>query len=491
MALDTLLKLAAAIKNQGGRLLLTGGQVRDSLLEASIINDEKPIDNLSGQILNFKKQGNFDLVAFGLDWLEILQVAQSQGEARLVFQTQLSGTKKPSLVWLKIGTLILEISRPREFWPDSEIQTFESVWNVVLTKEKLYPKDYVQDELKDDALGRDFKVNAFYYDLLEKTILDPLGSFADLKAKRVSLAHHFSLERDPLRVLRAMVLISRSGFTADKDLLQSARANWPHLNKVVKDRFWPEWARWSRSRWPHLGLHFLKDSGAIAFWPELAAMIGCPQNFRFHPEGDAWNHTVLVVQAMSELPTLIPERLTHWLMAALLHDVGKPVVVRFNENGTPITKNHPEAGVPVAKKFLRSIKTPEKIVAVVAKLTRWHMELAFKRLTTEGLRLVARKLAPESDLVDYWAMSAADWNGRRPRINLFPYSLDEYLSPVDGERTSPKPLLAGQDLIAAFSLTPGPDVGKLLSQLNSAYDLGEIKTREEALAWLKRRGLGQ
>ncbi|MDR1577273.1 MAG: HD domain-containing protein [Deltaproteobacteria bacterium] len=458
MALELIEKLALSIKAMEGRLLLIGGRVRDGLAR----NDHFP---------NLSAGGDFDLVVFGLNWSRILSAAQKFGPARLVDHSHDDGSKKPALVRLSLDGLVLEISFPKNLTAWSNASDFKT-W------------------LEADALARDFTVNSIYWDPLEKITLDPLGGLADLRARRLDLCQPQALVRDPLRVLRAMVLIARRGYVSSQNLINETKKNWPGLRKVARDRLWPEWAKWSRSRWPHLGLRFLEESQALSFWPELAALVGSPQNAQYHPEGDVWNHTVLVTQAMAELDVSEAERKSHWLLAALLHDVGKPLATRLDENGRPLTKGHPEAGVPVAKAFLRSQRAPEKVVDVVAKLTRWHMELAFKHLSAEGLRRVARLLKPQADLVDYWALSAADWNGRRPRVNFFAYSLEEYLDFVGGERTVPKPLLTGNDLIRVFNLRPGPRVGFLLNKVELARDQGEIETPEEAIEWIKRHLTG-
>jgi tRNA nucleotidyltransferase (CCA-adding enzyme) len=319
------------------------------------------------------------------------------------------------------------------------------------------------------------------------TVIDPLAGAKDLKAKKLAPCATNSIVLDPLRILRAMALIARRAYAATETLLAQVAKNWPRLKSVPRDRFWPEWARWSKARWPHFGLYFLRDSQALNFFPDLKALIGSPQNPRFHPEGDVFCHTVLVVQALSELDLPDPKRRGLLTLAALLHDIGKPLVVRIDERGLALTKGHAPAGEPVAKAFLRAQRAPRKVAAVVAKLVRWHMELSFKPLTAEGLWRVARKLAPESDLADFWAISAADWNGRRPRFEAFPYSLNEFLAPVGGDKDAPKPLLAGHELIKYCRVAPGPQVGLILKSLAAAHDKGEIRTPEEARRWVRGR----
>ncbi|MDR2142704.1 MAG: hypothetical protein LBR11_13160 [Deltaproteobacteria bacterium] len=456
--METLRRLAAAIKTRGGRLTLTGGQPRDAWLREP---------GSLGQGLGWLKPGDLDLVAFGLEWPAILEVARAFGRAGIILSRQ-TGQKSPALVRFRQGPVVLEISQPK-----------------ALGRSGGQPGA----GFAEDALTRDFTINALHYDLLTGELLDPLGGLADLQARRLRLCEAGALRRDPLRILRAMVSLAKLGLSPASSLLAATRRDWPALTLVSRDRLWPEWAKWAKTAWPRLGLEFLRESQAVKFWPELAALVGAPQNPSFHPEGDAWNHTALVVQAMAELPGLPAWRRASGLLASLLHDVGKPRVVRV-EDGKVLTSGHAPAGVAVAKSFLRAQGAPHKTVGRVLKLVRWHMELTFQSLSSQGLRQLARHLAPESDLEDFWALSAADWNGRRPRFELFPYSLEEFLEPVGGLATPPQPLLLGGELIGLSYLRPGPGVGRWLRRLALAQDSGAARTREEAQAWLRGQGWG-
>ncbi|MDR1083690.1 MAG: HD domain-containing protein [Deltaproteobacteria bacterium] len=452
MPINIILKLAEKFKSLSGRLLLTGGQVRDNI-RAGTFN--------FGQV-----RGDFDFLALGLDMQKILAAARTVGPARVVVRKS-GPSGQPSLVRLRQGPAGFDISPPK------------SCGEVGLGD--------LDRVLEQDALERDFTVNSIYYDPLDRRIYDPLGGMESLAARRLALCSSEAVEKDPLRLLRAMVLISRRGFTASGAFLKTAQASRSLLSRVAPDRFWPEWRRWSLAGQPHLGLWFLWETGLIKFWPSLAKLADVPQVRRFHPEGDAFKHTVLVVQAMSELRLPEPERRAHLTLAALLHDIGKPVVIKFNEYGKPITSGHSSAGVAVARDFLRSVRAPEEIVKKVARLVRWHMELAFKPITGPDLRAVARKLEPYADLVDFWAVSAADWNGRRPLFEMYPYSLAEFLEPVAGEIKAARPPLDGADLIRLCNFSPGPEIGQALKKLARAYDSGEVKTHGEALEFVRRK----
>ena len=250
---------------------------------------------------------------------------------------------------------------------------------------------------------------------------------------------------------------------------------------VPLERVWPEWRKWAASRHPRFGLDFLKDSVALSYFPELKAMVGSPQLHKFHPEGDAWSHTLLVVEAMSRLDLPLSSGRVFLTMASLLHDIGKPLVTRVNEDGRVMTKGHTKAGIPLARRFLGSILAPIHIQKATLRIIERHMDLSFRDPTTLNLRILARRLTPFCDLSHFWAMAAADWNGRSPTFDIFPWSLEEFLEPVSGER-GPGPIpLEAKDLMCALGLTGGPTVGRLMEILTRAFDCGRISTRDEAL----------
>jgi tRNA nucleotidyltransferase (CCA-adding enzyme) len=336
----------------------------------------------------------------------------------------------------------------------------------------------------EDALSRDFTVNAIFFDPAETSgdgFIDPLGGIEDLRARRLELCSEASLSADPLRILRAMGLVSRLGFTAGPGLLASAAGRWPRLDLVPPDRLWPEWRKWAASRHPRFGLDFLKETGAIAYWPDLKALIGSPQFHKFHPEGDAWSHTLLVVQAMSRLDLPLSAGRVFLTMAALLHDIGKPKVTVVKDDGGVSTRGHTRAGLPLARRFLASIMAPGQIQKAILRVIDRHMDLSFREPGALNLRILARRLAPYCDLSHFWALAAADWNGRSPLFETYPWSLEEFLEPVDGQR-GPGPIpLEARELMAALGLSGGPTVGRLMEIVTRAFDGGRVSNREQAL----------
>ncbi|MDR2302931.1 MAG: hypothetical protein LBF38_12970, partial [Deltaproteobacteria bacterium] len=268
-------RLALLVEKRGGRLYVIGGLSRDTLMEEKL--GKSPPSMHSGL-------GDKDLVCFGLDIETIKEAFSILGPTWIVDHRVLANreTKEPVLVIVRMGESEFSVSLSRKRVDDQIV--FD-------------PKA----SLAEDAICRDFTVNAVYYDPLLEVFFDPLNADGDFRARRLELCHPKGLIEDPVRILRAMSFISRLGFIPGQKLLGATGRDWPLLGFLPPDRLWPEWKKWAMSGRPRLGLEYLRQSGALAFWPDLQALIDSPQRFKFHPEGDVWNHTLLVVEAMGEL----------------------------------------------------------------------------------------------------------------------------------------------------------------------------------------------
>ncbi|MDR1037017.1 MAG: HD domain-containing protein [Deltaproteobacteria bacterium] len=469
---------AIRVRERGGRLLVAGGAARDLAIR-----------HIHGRSRPFPEGGDLDLVVFGLDLEGILAAAGSPVSggppARIVWR--LAGdrdSRRTALVTFRRGGVRMEAMAPRSDGPvtgsgSSSASAFGGLESV----------PFSDGALAGDAGFRDFTVNALYFDPLERRFLDPLGSgLDDVRSGFVRPVSPGSIPADPVRMLRAMALVSRRPFAASSQLLDQVRASAGMLDRSCPERFWPEWRRAAEGSWPHLGLRFLEESGLIARFPELDVLRGLQQYHTFHPEGSVWNHTVLVVQAMSRLPLPPSSDRAALVMTALLHDVGKAQAARAAQaapsSGMILYPDHAALGAPVARAFMRRVEAPDRTARAVSKLTARHMDSAFRTLTPGRLRWIARELAPEADLRDFWAICAADWNGRSPWPEEYPWSLEEFLEPVRGEAGPPADLVNGSELMASFGIPEGPEVGRLLKLVRHEHDEGRVDTREGALDFL-------
>ena len=173
---------------------------------------------------------------------------------------------------------------------------------------------------------RDFTVNALFYDSREEHVMDYHGGLTDLNQQRLHPTSDAFIE-DPLRVLRAMQFLSRFSFQSSEALVQRARSIVPTFSELSTERVRAEWLKWaSQSRSPSRGLHFLRDSSWIQHFPELLPLSETPQDPIWHPEGNVFEHTCYVCDALASLDewrsaTEINRRIL--MFAALGHDLGK------------------------------------------------------------------------------------------------------------------------------------------------------------------------
>jgi tRNA nucleotidyltransferase/poly(A) polymerase len=453
---DLFRRLALAAAAAGGRLYVAGGLVRDAFFEE--IGGGRPLSE-EARLL-----ADRDAVCLGLDLEGVRGALSAFGPGAAVGHRTLAASreKEPFLVPLNVGGVRATVTAGRRALGGRVV--FDPGAG-----------------LEEDSLSRDFTINSLHYDPLAEKFVVPPGAGDDFRARRLEIRSPGALRDDPLRILRAMVLLSRLGLAPGPGLLAAAGRDWPGLGLLPAGRLWPEWRRWALSARPRLGLEYLKSSGALAFWPELSALVGSPQRWKFHPEGDAWNHTALVVQSMGELGLTEARGRVFLTMAALLHDVGKPKATETLPDGSVSTRGHGPAGLPLAAKFLREAGAPGIVAKKVLRLVGRHMDLTFRPPEKMSLTVLARRLHPLCDLSHFWALARADWNGRRPNLESYPWSLDEFLEPVGG-RVGPGEIpLEAPELMARLGLPGGPAVGGLMRAVAEAFDLGRVSTREEAL----------
>ncbi|MCX6936605.1 MAG: HD domain-containing protein [Verrucomicrobia bacterium] len=347
------------------------------------------------------------------------------------------------------------------------------------------------------AARRDFTVNAIAWDPVTRVLIDPHGGEADLRAGRL---RHTSaaFAEDPLRVLRGMQLAGRFGFTLDAATAELGRQIFATYSELPVERVWHEWAKWAeKSARPSCGLAVLVQTGWLAHFPELAALVGCPQDPGWHPEGDVWVHTGFTCDALAADPEWLaasPGRRLRLMLAALLHDVGKPGCTRQEEKAGQlrwVSPGHEPAGVPLAEAFLRRIGAPHDHAAAITPLIANHMVHHHggpEGLGDNAIRRLARRLHPAT-IADLALIMRADSNGRPPLHSPETLALVERLrrradelALVDG---APRPILLGRHLIAA-GLKPGPEFKALLDTAFNAQLDGAFGDESGALIWLRK-----
>ncbi|MEM1180308.1 MAG: HD domain-containing protein [Acidobacteriota bacterium] len=425
--------IADDVAAAGGRALVVGGSVRDALLGS-------PVDDL-------------DLEVFGLG------ADRLQGVLSERFELDAVGR---SFGVLKVKHLAIDVSLPRR----------ES-------KRGTGHKGFVVDGdphmgLEEAASRRDFTINAMAYDPRTGELLDPWGGRRDLDAHILRHVSHKFAE-DPLRVLRGMQMAARFELKAAPETL--ALASTMGLEGLAAERIFGEWRKLIvRGRRPSLGLDFLRQSGWTRYFPELVAMVHCPQDPEWHPEGDVWTHTLHVLDAFAD------ERIgDDWEdlvvgFACLCHDIAKPTTTHF-ERGRWRSPGHEEAGDEPTRTFLARLNAMDRLVEAVVPLVREHLKpfmLHHAEASAAAIRRLARRVKRIDRLV---RVARADHRGRPPLPwDGFPAG-QWLLSQAEAlalEAQAPKPIVLGRHLID-LGLSPGKAFGPLLdacfeAQLDGAFE---------------------
>lgn len=334
------------------------------------------------------------------------------------------------------------------------------------------------------ALRRDFSVNAIAVDPLSGEVMDPCGGLADLAAGRL---RHTSerFDEDPLRVLRAMQLLARFDWVTDPATLARCRALTPA--GLPRERVFAEWRRLVlEGARPSRGLAFLREVGWLRHFPELEALVGCPQDPAWHPEGDVWVHTLHCMDAFAGARSGAARDDLVVGLAVLCHDLGKPATTR-HEGGRITSKGHEPLGAELTERFLARLTDERDLAAEVAPLVAAHLapsELHRQAAGDAAIRRLARRVGRIDRLV---RVAAADHAGRPPLCEPFAAGawLLERARSLEVERAAPRPLVQGRHLIAA-GRAPGPAFGPILRACYEAQLAGEFASEAEGVAYLRR-----
>ena len=379
-ALDT---IAESVHAAGGRALVVGGAVRDALLP--VIRED-----LHGRKRR-RSVDDLDIEVFGLA-PDVLQALLAER-----FRLDLVGR---DFGVLKIRHLPIDVAIPRrESKRGLGHKGFEIHSDPALS-------------LAEAASRRDFTVNAMSWDPRTREILDPVGGRRDLER---GLLRHVSEKfvEDPLRVLRAMQFAARFRLEIAPETVELCRTIEPE--GLPPERLWGEWKKLIlQGEEPSRGLAFLRDCGWVRHAPELEALIGCPQDPQWHPEGDVWTHTLHVLDAFAA------ERLgDDWEdlvvgFGCLCHDLGKPATTTHDPDGRIRSKNHEALGEQPTRTFLARLTEQQKLIEEVVPLVREHLRPI--QLYQDGAGAAAvRRLASRCGRIDRLVRVArADHRGRPP-----------------------------------------------------------------------------
>ncbi|HAL91544.1 MAG TPA: phosphohydrolase [Verrucomicrobia bacterium] len=317
---------------------------------------------------------------------------------------------------------------------------------------------------REDALRRDFTVNALFLDPATGEIRDFVHGRADLDAHLIRAIGDPSVRfaEDHLRMLRAIRFASTLGFAIEPATFSAIQTLAPQIHRISAERIRDELFRLLTES-PHAGeaLQLLRDSGLLKeVLPEIDAMAGVEQPPEFHPEGDVFTHTRLMLDAMPPHPSL---RLA---LSVLLHDVGKPPTAQFATmpDGTQRWRFecHASVGADMARAILERLRSPNALIDDVCAIIAGHMRLAEAPKMRESK---LRRLLGAPTFDDELELHRLDCLSSHSILDVYDF-LKAEKSKFAAEPVLPPPLVTGRDLIA-LGHKPGPHFSKILQD---AYD---------------------
>ena len=437
-------EIARAVRDEGGRALVVGGCVRDELL------GRPPKD--------------WDLEVFGVPAARLRQLLERFGRVDAVGE---------SFAVYKIGGI--DVSLPRR----------ES-------KRGRGHKGFLVEgdpdlSATDAARRRDFTINAIARDPLTGEIVDPFDGIADLRAHRLRAVDPRTFGDDSLRVLRALQFAARFDLVMDEATKTLCRAI--PLDDLPSERVWGEVEKLLLvAERPSIGLALALEIGVVdRLWPELKALVGCPQEPEWHPEGDVWIHMLMVVdEARRRIEGLDRGPGAAMMLGAICHDLGKPATTAVID-GRIRSMGHEEAGVAPSTSFLDRLNVHTldgyDVRGAVLGLVAHHLKpSAFFKAATPVSDGAFRRLAQKVDLELLARFAKADCHGRGGSFDCS--AMDWFLDRARAlgvEHRPPAPLVLGRHLLD-LGVAPGPEMGRLLKRIYDRQLDGDVQTLEDGMA---------
>lgn len=333
---------------------------------------------------------------------------------------------------------------------------------------------------EEDARRRDFTINGLFADPVGGGLIDFVDGKADLDAGLVRAigdpGERFG--EDHLRLLRAVRFAARFDFEIERDTWEAMCAGAETLAKISAERLRDEFSKIMLDSNRVRGFDLLMDSGLMAqLIPEILDLKGCEQPPQFHPEGDVFVHTRLMLSLLEGVPSLPV------VLAVLLHDIGKPATYSYDEEAQRIRFNgHDKVGAGMAAKILRRLKYPNAVVDAVVAMVDNHM--VFKDVQKMRTAKLKRFMARET-FSDEMELHRVDCLGSWGGLDNYEF-LNAKAEEFANEPIIPPPLLDGRDLMR-LGWKPGPDLGRILTEIQDRQLEGALTSREEALEWVTGR----
>lgn len=436
--------IATVIRDTGGRALVVGGFVRDRLLG--------------------RDSTDLDIEVFGIEPERLRELLETLGRVEAVGQ---------QFAVYKMGAIDVALPR-RESKSGRGHKGFTVTGDPFMTVEEA-------------ARRRDFTVNAISWDPLTDEYIDPFNGREDLKRRTLRVVDSNTFADDSLRVLRAMQFAARYELTPDQQTIDICRRI--PLDDLPSERIWGEFEKLLlKAERPSIGFALAREMAVTKqLLPEMHALIDVPQEPEWHPEGDCWIHTLMVIdEARARNGDLERAPLAAVMLGAICHDLGKPPTTAIID-GRIRSLGHEEAGVEPATRLLDRLNIHSldgfDVRTQVLGMVAHHLKPgAFYKVRDEVTDGAFRRLAQKVDLELLARVARADCNGRGGGFDCS--AMDWFIERARAlgvEHRPPPPILMGRHLLE-MGIEPGPEMGEILKAVYELQLDGKVTSLEDAQA---------
>jgi poly(A) polymerase len=329
---------------------------------------------------------------------------------------------------------------------------------------------------EEDVQRRDFTINGLLYDPVREQVLDYVGGRADLERKLIRAIGdpRLRFREDKLRMMRAVRFAARLDYEIEPNTLAAIRALAADIHQVSRERIRDELDKMLTEGHARRCFELLDSTGLLVqVLPEITAMKGVAQPPQFHPEGDVWIHTLLLLEGLGKGVS----KSLAW--GVLLHDVGKPPTFRMAPDRIRFDQ-HAEVGTKMAEAISRRLRFSNDVTEQVAALVANHMRFGdVKKMKESTLKRFMR--LPRFD--EHLELHRLDVSASHRDLSLHEFVKDK-LENTPEEEIRPAPLITGNDLIQ-HGWKPGPQFKTILQAVEDAQLEGSLHTREEAISFVQ------
>ncbi len=452
MLKDFAISIARTLHDQGYQAYLVGGCVRDLLLGREPADYDIATDATPEQVMRIFPQTYAVGAQFGV---VLVPMAKDPSVTSVVDQA--------------------DVNHGRHRGKTVEVATFRS--DIGYSDGRHPDQVRFSKDPRQDVQRRDFTINGLLLDPLKNEVLDFVGGRKDLDAGIIRAIGEPGLRfaEDKLRMLRAVRFTARFGYSIEPQTFAAIEKLAPQIHQVSRERVRDELTKMLTEGQARRAFLLLDETGLLhELLPEIEAMKGVEQPPQFHPEGDVFVHTLLLLE---KLPHPCPATLG-W--GALLHDVGKPPTFRVAPDRIRFD-GHVDVGVKMAEEICRRLRFSNHDTDQILALVKNHMRFAHAMQMSEA---TFKKFVRMPRFQEHLELHRIDCESSHGDLTTYRFTREKIAS-MPPEAVRPRPLVSGDDLIVA-GYVPGPKFKEILGAVEDRQLEGILHSGDEAMEFVRK-----